>query len=51
MSSGVERGTSDAAGAYQGRAHSPIGARISGVDRDDDLVTNEKLVCGEDFDP
>ncbi|MGK5450307.1 hypothetical protein [Streptomyces radiopugnans] len=46
--------TSDAAGRYQGRAHSPGCAHRRpehGVGRDDDLVTLEELVASKDFDP
>ncbi|WP_395368322.1 hypothetical protein OHU45_37615 [Streptomyces tubercidicus] len=46
--------TSDAAGRYQGRAHSPGCAHRRpehGVGRDDDLVTVEKLVGSMGFDP
>lgn len=46
--------TSDAAGRYQGRAHSPGCAHRRpehGVSRDDDLVTLEELVGSKDFDP
>ncbi|MFE7541070.1 hypothetical protein [Streptomyces platensis] len=46
--------TSDAAGRYQGRAHSPGCAHRRpehGVGRDDDLVTLEELIGSKDFDP
>ncbi|MFF8531664.1 hypothetical protein ACN6K9_002539 [Streptomyces sp. SAS_267] len=46
--------TSDAAGRYQGRAHSPGCAHRRpehGVSRDDDLVTVEELMGSEGFDP
>ncbi|MFE9662868.1 hypothetical protein [Streptomyces sp. NPDC005955] len=46
--------TSDAAGRFQGRAHSPGCAHRRperGVGRDDDLVTLEELMGSKDFDP
>ncbi|MGY4929410.1 hypothetical protein [Streptomyces sp. 900105755] len=46
--------TSDAAGRYEGRAHSPGCAHRRpehGVGRDDDLVTLEELMGSKDFDP
>ncbi|MFD3580685.1 hypothetical protein [Streptomyces sp. NPDC058644] len=50
----VQAYTTDGAGRYQGRAHSPECAHRRpqyGVDRDDELVTIARLLGSEKFDP
>ncbi|MFF8683182.1 hypothetical protein ACF07F_35255 [Streptomyces sp. NPDC015237] len=50
----VQAYTTDAAGRYQSRAHSPGCAHrrpYGGVDRQDDMVTIEELLGNEKFDP